>query len=175
MGHHNPTAMLSQTMHSYLMVGQSAGAQRNKVWLLPPVISKMETHWRHWHQHFPVTASTASAPSHPVRSAGASRLIMLCAVITGTRQCQGHDYWHQAVPGPQLLAPGHNCWHQATITSTRTQSRPQTTSGKPTFYFIMLYRSFSCFFMLFHAFQKKQGKSTTKVILPTFQNAWESG
>src|SRR6266404_632284 len=121
MGHHNPTAMLSQTMHSYLMVGQSAGAQRNKVWLLPPVISKMETHWRHWHQHFPVTASTASAPSHPVRSAGASRLIMLCAVITGTRQCQGHNYWHQAVPGPQLLAPGHNYWHQATITGTRPQ------------------------------------------------------
>src|SRR6266404_3719548 len=27
------------------------------------------------------------------------------------------------------------------------------TSGKPTFYFIVLYHSFSCFFMLFHAFQ----------------------
>src|SRR6266404_9627129 len=70
-------------------------------------ISKMETHWQHWHQHFPVTASTASAPSHPVQSTGASRLVMLCAMITGTRQCQGHNYWHQA-----------------TITSTRTQSRP---------------------------------------------------
>ena len=26
-------------------------------------------------------------------------------------------------------------------------------SGKPTFYFIVLYRAFLCFFMLFHAFQ----------------------
>ncbi len=42
-----------------------------------------------------------------------------------------------------------------------------TASGKPTFYFIVLYHAFSCF--------SKQGKSTTKVILPTFQNAWESG
>src|SRR6266404_7375380 len=102
----------------------------------------METHWRHWHQHFPVTASTASAPSHPAQSTGASRLIMLCAMITGTRQCQGHNYWHQAtIAGtrPQLLAPEHNPdlkQHQENLHFTLSC-------------FIVLFHAFSCFFMLF--------------------------
>jgi len=50
-------------------------------------------------------------------------------------------------------------------------STPHTLGIRKTY--ILHFCAFSCFFMLFS--KSKGKKSTTKVILPTFQNAWKSG